>query len=186
MPKIDDIEDTPNPNAKKFVLKEPLSWGITRSYESAAQAAGDPLASALFAIDHVSNVFYIDNWITVTQDGSADWRELARKLAEPIRAAPGAGERSAQLAAGAGFGGTDVAPEDQDRLNTINALLDEQVRPYLQGDGGDLYVLGLQGNLLTVHYQGACGSCPSSISGTLAGIEGLLRTIEPDIEVMAV
>ncbi len=46
MPRIDDIEDTPNPNAKKFVLKEPLTWGITRSYESAAQAAGDPLASA--------------------------------------------------------------------------------------------------------------------------------------------
>jgi Fe-S cluster biogenesis protein NfuA len=36
-----------------------------------------------------------------------------------------------------------------------------------------------------VHYQGACGTCPSSISGTLRGIENLLRTIEPDIEVVA-
>ena len=186
MPKIDDIEDTPNPNAKKFVLKEPLTWGITRSYEHAWQAAGDPLATALFEIDPVTNVYYIDNWITITQDGSADWRELSRKVAEPIRAAPGAGERSTQLARGVGLGAIEVAPEDQERLDTINALLDEQVRPYLQGDGGDLHVLGLKGNLLTVHYQGACGSCPSSISGTLAGIEGLLRTAEPDIEVMAV
>ena len=64
-------------------------------------------------------------------------------------------------------------------------MLDEQVRPYLQGDGGDLYVLGLEGNHLIVHYQGACGSCPSSISGTLAGIESLVRTIEPEIEVVA-
>jgi len=60
------------------------------------------------------------------------------------------------------------------------------VRPYLQGDGGDLFVVGLDGNRLAVHYQGACGSCPSSISGTLAGIEHLLKTIEPDIEVIAV
>lgn len=186
MPRIADIEDTPNPNAKKFVLKEPLTWGITRSYENAGQALGDPLAEALFRIEHVSNVFYVDSWITVTQDGSADWRELNRTLADPIRAAPAAGERSAQLAAGAEPGQIEIAPEDQERLDTFNVLLDEQVRPYLRGDGGDLHVLGLKGNLLTVHYQGACGSCPSSISGTLAGIEGLLRTVEPDIEVMAI
>jgi len=186
MPKIDDIEDTPNPNAKKFILKEPLTWGIAHSYEGAGQAMGDPLAAALFDIEHVTNVFYVDSWITVTQDGGADWRELSRKLAEPIRAAPAAGEQSAAMAAAAASAEIDIAPEDRERLDRFAALLDEQVRPYLQGDGGDLHVLGLEGNRLTLHYQGACGSCPSSISGTLAGIESLLRTIEPDIEVMAV
>ena len=38
MPKIAEIEDTPNPNAVKFILMEPLTWGITRSYDSAEQA----------------------------------------------------------------------------------------------------------------------------------------------------
>jgi len=47
MPKIADIEDTPNPNAVKFVLKEPLTWGIARSYENAGEAQDDPLAEAL-------------------------------------------------------------------------------------------------------------------------------------------
>ena len=79
-----------------------------------------------------------------------------------------------------------MSEADKERLDKINAILDEQVRPYLQGDGGDLYVLGLAGNQLTVHYQGACGSCPSSLSGTLAGIESLVRQIEPDMEVVAV
>ena len=37
----------------------------------------------------------------------------------------------------------NLSPEDQQRLNRINALLDEQIRPYLQGDGGDLNVIGL-------------------------------------------
>ena len=41
MPKIAEIEDTPNPNAKKFILDEPLTWGITRSYENAGQAEDD-------------------------------------------------------------------------------------------------------------------------------------------------
>ena len=60
MPKIVDIDETPNPNARKFLLREPLSWGIAHSYENAQQAQNDALASALFAIAHVSNVFYID------------------------------------------------------------------------------------------------------------------------------
>jgi Fe-S cluster biogenesis protein NfuA len=186
MPKIAEIEPTPNPNAMKFVLREPLTWGITRSYDNAAQAADDPLAAALFDVEHVTNVFYVDHWLTVTQDGQAQWPELLRQLAPPIREAPAADEQSADAAAQAFPQIEEMSESDRERLDKINEILDEQVRPYLQGDGGDLYVLGLSGNQLTVHYQGACGSCPSSLSGTLAGIESLVRQFEPDIEVVAV
>ena len=188
MPKIAEIEPTPNPNAMKFVLREPLTWGISRSYENAEQAKDDPLAAQLFAIEHVVSVFYVDHWITVTQDGGADWQELMRKLAVPIRDAPAADADSARYAqqAASGAGVNSLSQADKTRLDRINQILDEQVRPYLQGDGGDLYVMGLEGNRLMVHYQGACGSCPSSISGTLTGIESLVRQIEPDMEVVAV
>src|SRR4030067_2364008 len=73
MPKIADIEDTPNPNAVKLVLKDRLTWGTARSFDSAESAADDPLASPLFAIAHLTNAYYMDKWITVTQDGEADW-----------------------------------------------------------------------------------------------------------------
>lgn len=187
MPKIAEIEGTPNPNAKKFILKEPLTWGVSRSFDNAEQAAEDALAAQLFAIEHVTNVFYVDHWITVTQDGAADWPELLRKLAEPIRSAPSAEVQSQQYSSGDHFANLEeMTPEERERFGRIADMLDEQVRPYLQGDGGDLYVVGLKGNRLEVHYQGACGSCPSSLSGTLAGIESLVRSIEPDIEVVAV
>jgi len=186
MPKIAEIEDTPNPNAVKFTLKEPLTWGITRSYENAGQAKNDALAAALFDIEHVTNVFYVDRWLTVTQDGEADWPELVRKVAEPIRAAPTADAQTVGTVAAATSAIAGLSPEDHQRLCAINVLLDEQIRPALQGDGGDLHVVGLDGNQLSVHYQGACGTCPSSISGTLRGIENLVRSIEPDIDVVAV
>ncbi|MCO6426896.1 NifU family protein [Nitrosomonas communis] len=185
MPKIAEIEGTPNPNALKFVLKEPLTWGTSHSYDSAEQAKDDPLASALFEIDHVTNVFYVDRWITITQDGEADWQDLARAVADPIRAAPAADVQSAETVATANELLANLSPEDQKRLERINILLDEEVRPYLQNDGGDLHVVGLEGNILRIHYQGACGTCPSSISGTLRGIERLLKTIEPDIELVS-
>ncbi|MBN9123825.1 MAG: hypothetical protein BGO99_02290 [Nitrosospira sp. 56-18] len=186
MPKIAEIEGTPNRNALKFILKEPLTWGVTCSYDNAEQAKDDPLAAALFDIDHVTNVFYVDRWITITQDGGADWQDLAREVADPIRAAPAAASGSAAKIEAASSAIAGLSLEDQQRLETINMLLEEEVRPYLQNDGGDLHVLGLEGNKLSVHYQGACGTCPSSISGTLRGIQNMLRSIEPDIVVVAV
>lgn len=184
MPKIADIEITPNPNARKFVLKEPLTGGVTRSFESAEQAHSDPLAAALFAIGHVTNVFYVDRWLTVTQDGGADWQVLVRSLAEPIRAAP-AHDMAVAAVSGAAIKPVVGGPIDELRLQSINALLDEQVRPALHNDGGDIQVLGLVGNQLKVRYQGACGTCPTALLGTLAGIEGLLRTVEPDLQIIA-
>jgi NFU1 iron-sulfur cluster scaffold homolog, mitochondrial len=188
MPKIAEIESTPNPNAMKFILKEPLTWGITRSYDNAEAAKNDKLAAALFENEHVTSVFYVDHWITVTQNGKANWPELTRKLAVLIRDAPAADAQSAQMMqeAQASFDPSKLSEADLARLDKINEILDEQIRPYLQNDGGDLHVVGLEGNTLSVHYQGACGSCPSSLSGTLTGIENLVRQIEPDIEVVAV
>jgi Fe-S cluster biogenesis protein NfuA len=175
VPKISDIEDTPNPNAVKFVLKDRLTWGTARSFADAEAARDDPLASQLFAIPHVTNVYYIDKWITVTQDGEADWPALVRELAVPIREAEAAQKPEVQA---------DAQYEDEPRLAAIRALLDEQVRPALMGDGGDLQIVGLEGNVLTIRYYGACGSCPSSLAGTLSAIGNLARTIEPDIEVV--
>lgn len=188
MPKIAEVERTPNPNAMKFVLREPLSWGVAHSFDSAQEAESDPLARAIFGIAHVTSVFYVDNWITVTQDGEADWSRLMKEVAVPIREAPAAEDGSAQHSAAASslLDNPDLTPEQRDKLMAISQLLDERVRPYLQGDGGDVFIVGLEGNELHVHYQGACGSCPSSLSGTLAGIEGLVRQVDPDLEVVPV
>ncbi|MGY8895046.1 MAG: NifU family protein [Burkholderiales bacterium] len=186
MPKIVDIEDTPNPNAVKFTLVEPLTWGVSHSYENADQAKDDELARALFNMAHVSNVFYVDKWLTVTQDGGADWPVLVRFVAVPIRAAPAAQAQSAAAVFAARASIDALCEADQIRLDAINTLLDAQIRPYLKSDGGDLHVVALDGNQLSVHYQGACGTCPSSISGTLRGIENLVRAIEPDMDVIAV
>jgi len=178
MPRIADIEDTPNPNAVKFVLKDRLTWGTACSFDSAESAACDPLASSLFAIPHVVNVYYMDKWITVTQDGGADWPKLVREIAMPIREAEAAQKQESETAAN--------FDDDEPRLAAIRKLLDEQVRPALVSDGGDLQIVGLEGNMLMIRYYGACGSCPSSLAGTLSAIGNLARTIEPDIEVVAV
>jgi Fe-S cluster biogenesis protein NfuA len=186
MPKISDIEETPNPNAVKFILREPVSNGVAKQYGSADQTENDPLAKSLFDVGHVVSVFYMDRMITIEKDDEGDWDELLPALAVPIRAAEAVSVSVA--AAGAAVGGSIAAvTSDDPRLLKINEILDERVRPALMGDGGYLEVLGLNEHTLSIRYQGACGSCPSSLTGTLMAIEGMLQQeVDPDLEVVAV
>ena len=187
MPKISDIEETPNPNAVKFILREPVTNGVARSYSSASQGEHDQLAKSLFDVGHVVSVFYMDRMITVEKDEEGDWDEMLPALAVPIREAATVAP-SAQAAAAAAVGGPLAAVlSDDPRLIRINEILDEKVRPALMGDGGYLEVLGLQEHTLSIRYQGACGSCPSSLTGTLMAIEGMLKQeVDPELEVIAV
>ncbi|MGI8734677.1 MAG: NifU family protein [Pyrinomonadaceae bacterium] len=189
MPKISDIEETPNPNAVKFILREAVSNGVAKSFGSASQAEADPLAKSLFEVGHVVSVFYMDKMVTVEKDDEGDWDDLLPTLAVPIRAAESVSSAlGAAAAAGAAVGGSIAAiTSDDPRLLKINEILDEKVRPALMGDGGYLEILGLKDHTLSIRYQGACGSCPSSLTGTLMAIEGMLKQeVDPELEVVAV
>ena len=187
MPKISDIEETPNPTAVKFILKEAVSNGTVHQYGSAEQAENDPLAKSLFDVGHVVSVFYMDRMITIEKDDEGDWDDLLPVLAVPIRAAEAVNGGAPSAAAAAVGGAIAAVTSDDPRLLKINDILDEKVRPALMGDGGYLEVLGLKDHTLSIRYQGACGSCPSSLTGTLMAIEGMLKQeIDPELEVVAV
>jgi Fe-S cluster biogenesis protein NfuA len=186
MPKISDIQETPNPNAVKFILKEPVTSGVARQFDSADKAEDDALARALFDTEEVVSVFYMDNMVTVEKKDESDWDELLPKLAVPIRAAEAVTNGGATASSGIG-GALGAVMSDDPRLVRINEILDEKVRPALMMDGGYLEVLGIKDNTLNIRYQGACGSCPSSLTGTLMAIEGMIRQeVDPELEVVAV
>jgi len=192
MPKIADIQETPNPNAVKFLLKEPVSHGTSHSFKSADDAGDNALAKSLFEIDEVVSVFYMDKMITVEKTDEAEWDEILPALAVPIRAAESVasssnGNGNGKGAAASVGGAIAAAASDDPKLAQINDLLDERIRPYLAGDGGWLEVVGLEDHTLKIRYEGACGSCPSSLTGTLMAIENMIKDdIDPEIEVVAV
>jgi len=185
MPKIADIQETPNPNAVKFILKEPVSHGTSHSFDGAEKAEEDKLAKSIFDVGDVVSVFYMDKMITVEKTDEADWDEILPMLAVPIRAAESVQNGNGN--AGETIGGAIAAAlDDNPTIAQINELLDERIRPYLASDGGWLEILDLEDKTLKIRYQGACGSCPSSLSGTLIAIENMIKDeIDPEIEVVA-
>lgn len=190
--KITEIEYTPNPNAVKFILAEALTpMGTHGEFHSVEEAAEVPLAKALFEIDHVISVFYTSTWLTVTQDGGASWHDLMREIAAPIRAAePDDASLGDAVLAGMGAGsgeGLEGVGLDDERIPRIRAILEDEVMPFLEGDGGGLEIKGLVDNQLLIRYQGACGTCPSSTMGTLMAIENLVQMeVDPEISVVSI
>lgn len=176
---IEDVELTPNPHALKFVLNEKLLRVETRQFHNAEEAENDPLAKGIFGIEGVVSVFYMDKFVTVEKSKETNWGQIQRPLIELLKTMDKNSIPEEK----------EVKPLEEDAselLKQINDLLDRSVRPALANDGGGLVVIGLDGYKVKIHYQGACGSCPTAISGTLMAIEGLLkRDINPALEVEA-
>lgn len=62
-----------------------------------------------------------------------------------------------------------------EKVRRIEGVLDTQVRPALASDGGGIDLVDLKQDDLYVQYHGACGSCSSSIGGTLQFIQDSLN-----------
>jgi NFU1 iron-sulfur cluster scaffold homolog, mitochondrial len=177
------VQETPNPAAVKFISQYTVKAQGKSNYHSAEETAHNGLATKLFAVEGVKTLFFFDNYITVTRAEDADWDDLAETLLDLLQIElpkhnPNYEDPIADT-------GPKVEVEDTPEVAEINEILDRTVRPYLQADGGGITVQRREGTRVFVRYEGACGSCPSSMGGTLMAIQSILRDeIDPEIEVI--
>ena len=189
------VQPTPNPHAFQFVISAPVIASGTRTFESAGDAKGDPFAEALFQIFGVENIYLKENFVTVTKSEAVGWHTVFEKIGEtiekkitfyetPDEEKPAEAESESILDK---FHKEDFPNcNEEEKALIIEAMLDQAIRPALANDGGGLDVLGIEGNVVKIHYQGACGTCPSSTTGTLSYIETFLKdSLHPDLIVQA-
>jgi NifU-like protein len=64
----------------------------------------------------------------------------------------------------------------EEQKQQVEIVLDEHIRPALMNDGGNVQILDItDGEKILIQYQGACGSCGSSMGATLSFMESTLR-----------
>jgi hypothetical protein len=87
--KVVRYETTPNPNALKCVLSARVSEG-SRPFRTAEAAGagegGDPLAARLFAIDGVTGVLMLGDWVTINKRPEAPWAPIKKGLEKALAA----------------------------------------------------------------------------------------------------
>ena len=174
-------EVTPNPNTLKFNVNRVLLDSGSLNFPDKAKAAGSALPEGLFGIENVLGVMIGRDFITVTKMPAVDWQNIAPAIANKIRAMLASNEvlftaQDKQVAASSG-GGANSEIEKK-----IREILDNEIRPAVAMDGGDITFYGYQDGVVTLHLQGSCSSCPSSIMTLKMGVENRLKQVIPQVK----
>ena len=130
----------------------------------------------------MQQLYLFENVLTVTFADEADPYEAQEDITSIIKTRLPIHDPGFQLEEEKKRDRSHLPPEVQ----KIEEILDQTIRPALQGDGGDIEVVhyDLESKTLEVMYQGACGTCPSSMFGTLEAIRGILKDeYDPEIDV---
>jgi Fe-S cluster biogenesis protein NfuA len=174
------VQPTPNPNALKFIVDKEVKSEGKVSFKSPQDCKDVPLAAALFDLRGVDQVHFFQNVITISKFSFEDWDNLEPAVQTSIENFLPDHDPNFKVFDPMAERRAGLSPE----LQKIEEILDKKIRPGLQGDGGDLVVSDFKDNVLIVKYQGACGTCPSSTTGTLEAIRSILRDeYHPEIEV---
>ena len=73
------------------------------------------------------------------------------------------------------------------KIQLVQKVIDEEIRPSLQADGGDLELVDVDAGTVYVSLRGTCTHCPSSQLTLKGGVEARLKElVDPDIRVVEV
>ena len=176
-PLIIDTLPTPNPNAMMFKVEVPLVQRGTYEFNDAASAAQAPLPLRLFGVPGVEQVLVTSRFVTVNKASKDDWQDLITRIKAEIRGHVASGVPAVPA-------GTQVEALDtgSELARQIVALIDEEIRPAVAQDGGDVQFVGITDDkVVQLRLIGACSSCPSATATLAFGIERLLVEEFPDI-----
>ena len=182
------IELTPNPRSMKFILDGTVLDTGSKTISEGGFLEVDSFAHNMFALDIVDMVYLRENFVSVTLTSADLWVIFKDKIKNIIEAdlekyAEGDHEVPASMLDDFDM---EKYPQlsDDEKVIIVEAVLDSSVRPALANDGGGLEVIEVDGHIVRIRYQGACGGCPSSTGGTLRVIENHLRSqLDPEIKV---
>jgi len=172
------LEFTPNPNTLKFVVNRTFMERGAANFTAAADTEKSPLAKRLFEIPGVAAVMIGTNFVTITKAAEGDWDVLAEQVPESIDGhfKSGAPALTEEWKPAASTGNeTDVEKK-------IKEILDNEIRPAVAMDGGDIVFGRYDDGVVYLQLQGACSSCPSSIATLKMGVEARLKEIIPEIK----
>ena len=170
-------ERTPNPDSVKWVVGTPL-LDDPRPLSFGAGTTSDvsPLAARILAIDGVTDVLLAPEVITVSKAEEISWRELGQTITQAIREWAAAGEPAL------GPAHQLPAPADDGEIEArIRAILEADIAPYVEQDGGEISLVGFRDGVVEVSLKGACVGCPSSTITLKMGVEARLREEIPEV-----
>ncbi len=180
-------ETTPNPNVQKFVANKKLVLQ-TLEYKNKDEALHSPLATALFQFPFVKEIFFDDNYVSITKYEQIEWNDISGELREFLRTYLEEGKEivsSLEEQQPINTNNIKIADVDSETLDYVSkqiiSIIDEYVKPAVASDGGNIQFQNYDEKTqkVSVILQGACSGCPSSTITLKNGIETMLKEMLP-------
>lgn len=173
-------EITPNPASLKFVVEKILLKRGSADFPDVSSTAEAPLAKKLFEFAFTNGVFIGQNFVTLTKTEGSTWEEIIPSVKSTLKAYLESGEPIL-------LNQTEEEPafeegEEDEVIRKIKKLLDENIRPAVAMDGGDVVFDSFDEGTVKLRLQGSCSGCPSSTMTLKMGIEGLLTRMVPEVK----
>jgi Fe-S cluster biogenesis protein NfuA len=181
-------EQTPNPEALKYVTNRMLYRGIADFKDKEAAAEWSPLANSLMELPYVKSVYINNNYVTIQKELNYDWVDVMLKIKTFIK--DYIDKDGVIVNDGyAAFLEQWMATQNADQFSgehgelarKIKDLIDTYVKPAVEVDGGNIEFKAFDKGIVYVTMQGSCSGCPSSTVTLKSGIEGMLKRMVPEV-----
>lgn len=183
-------ESTPNPNVMKFVANKVLTTQIA-DYQTVDDTESSPLAKSLFNFPFVKEVFFDENYVSITKHENFEWQELINEIRSYIKTylendnpvvinekLNKRVEQNKQTISH--FDSLDATSQQ------IINIIEEYIKPAVQTDGGNILFDSFDATTkkVKVILQGSCNGCPSSTFTLKSGMENLLKQMLNDEQII--
>jgi len=182
-------ETTPNPAVLKFVANKALTKTLVEC-KNIDDTFASPLAKELFKFPFVKEVFIDENYISISKFEIAQWDEITLEIRTFIKEFLENGNLAVDESLIVKTENHQKQQEEYfDKLDVTSQqiinILEEYVKPAVQGDGGNIMFDSFNADekRVKVILQGACSGCPSSTFTLKNGIENMLRDMLNDNEI---
>ncbi len=182
-------EATPNPHSYKFKFNQVIA-NEAFNFDDPLKSSRSPLAHKIFGFPWVESVYIGTDFVTINKQDWVEWDMIAEPLSnllkehiedgQPVFASDSPAPDSASNEFTPGKHPED--PNDSELVKKIKQFLDQEIRPFVAMDGGDVSFNKFEDGVLTINMTGACNGCPSSTQTLKVGIEGRIKEIIPDVQ----
>jgi Fe-S cluster biogenesis protein NfuA len=171
------VVSTPNPDAYVFQVQENLIASGTYEYLKGQDASSSPLAQQLLPLEGIELIMIAPRFITVRKHSNTQWHPLAENVAKELNAFLLSGDMAVIETQ------SSREPISRNEIEElIIEIINEEIRPAIAQDGGDVVYHGFENGIVKLELLGACGTCPSSTVTLYHGIQNLLMEEIPEVE----
>tara|TARA_B100000700_G_C14976750_1_gene824273 strand:+ start:1116 stop:1673 length:558 start_codon:yes stop_codon:yes gene_type:complete len=169
-------ENTPNPNAIKFLSEHVISEIGTKEFQkSKIKEVKNNFVKSLLNIDGVELILFSDTFLSVKKEEKANWESIKPSVISSLNDYFQNNKKPILIKEKQYNENVKNKKNNNETIDQINEVLETKIRPAVAKDGGDIKFISFEKGVVKVELKGSCSGCPSSTMTLKQGVQNLLK-----------